>query len=100
MSYDWFANWYRGATNEFIIDDEELGDLLEVTVGHDNSGHHPSWHLDHLTITNTKTGQTFIFPCRSEGLYMSVRVEGPCCCAPVLWQVIVLFAGQNISLLL
>ncbi|GFH12747.1 uncharacterized protein HaLaN_08491, partial [Haematococcus lacustris] len=45
----------RGATNTFIVDDENLGELLEVTVGHDSAGHSPSWHLDHLTITNTKT---------------------------------------------
>lgn len=36
----------------------------QVTVGHDNSGHGPSWHLDHLAVTNLKTGQTFLFPCR------------------------------------
>jgi hypothetical protein len=59
-------------TNAFVIDDEELGDLLEVTIGHDGSGHSPSWHLDHLTITNTKTGQVFIFPCRRVSLAHSL----------------------------
>ena len=54
----------RGMANEFIIEDEELGDLLEATVGHDNTGHGPSWHMEHMTITNVKTGQTFLFPCR------------------------------------
>lgn len=64
------APCHRGVTNEFIIDDEELGELLEVTVGHDSSGYSPSWHLDHLTITNTKTGQTFIFPCRCAAAHL------------------------------
>lgn len=54
-----------GEANEFTIEDEELGDLLEVTVGHDNTGHGPSWHLDHMVVTNAKTGQSFIFPCRA-----------------------------------
>jgi lipoxygenase homology domain-containing protein 1 len=54
----------RGVKNEFVIDDEELGELLEVTIGHDNSGYSASWHMDHLTITNMKTGQVFVFPCR------------------------------------
>lgn len=54
----------RGVINEFTIDDEELGELLEVTVGHDNTGHSASWHLDHVTILNCKTEETFLFPCR------------------------------------
>ena len=48
----------------FIVDDEELGELLEATVGHDNTGYSASWHLDHMAITNMKTGQRFLFPCR------------------------------------
>ncbi len=53
-----------GVKNEFVVEDEELGELLEVTVGHDGTGHHPSWHMDHMAITNTKTGKRYIFPCR------------------------------------
>lgn len=49
--------------SEFVIDDEELGDIVEVTVGHDNTGASPSWHLEHMTITNTKTGRTYYFTC-------------------------------------
>ncbi len=37
---------------------------LQVTVGHDNTGHGPSWHLDHMVITNLKTNVTYLFPCR------------------------------------
>ncbi|GLC54185.1 hypothetical protein PLESTB_000832700 [Pleodorina starrii] len=54
----------RGMVNEFIIDDEELGDVLEITIGHDNTGPGPSWHLDHVTVTNLKTNVTWLFPCR------------------------------------
>ena len=43
---------------------EELGDLMEVTVGHDNCGQAPAWHLDHLTVSNKKTNQTWVFACR------------------------------------
>ncbi len=55
---------HRGTRNEFVIEDEELGDLLEITVGHDNTGRAPAWHLDHLTVTNNKTGLTYVFACR------------------------------------
>ena len=48
----------------FVIDDEELGELLEITIGHDNTGYSASWHLDHVAITNTKTSQRFLFQCR------------------------------------
>eukprot|EP00798_Chlamydomonas_sp_ICE-L_P013676 gene13676-19564_t len=54
----------RGMLNKFIIDEEELGELLEVTVGHDNTGGRASWHMEHMLITNMKTGQQFVFPCR------------------------------------
>ncbi|KAF5839075.1 Lipase/lipooxygenase [Dunaliella salina] len=54
----------RGVTNEFEIDDEELGELLEITIGHDGTSSSPSWHLDHAIIINTKTEQKFVFPCR------------------------------------
>ncbi|KAG2501257.1 hypothetical protein HYH03_001064 [Edaphochlamys debaryana] len=54
----------RGMVNEFMVEDEELGDLFEITVGHDNTGQGPSWHLDHVAITNLKTNVTYLFPCR------------------------------------
>lgn len=47
------------------MDDEELSELYYITIGHDNTGYSPSWHLDHVIITNTKTGKAFVFPCRS-----------------------------------
>ena len=54
----------RGSANVFTIDDEELGELLEVTVGHDNTGYSASWHMDHMAVTNMKTEQRFLFQCR------------------------------------
>ncbi|MEW5311146.1 MAG: hypothetical protein WDW38_002885 [Sanguina aurantia] len=53
----------RGGTSEFTVDDEELGELLEVSIGHDNSGHGPSWHLSHVEVVHEKTGQQWLFPC-------------------------------------
>ncbi|KXZ51726.1 hypothetical protein GPECTOR_11g173 [Gonium pectorale] len=35
-----------------------------ITIGHDGSGYAPSWHLDHVLVTNLKTGITYLFPCR------------------------------------
>lgn len=51
--------------NEFLVEEEQLGDLQSVTIGHDNTGRHPSWHLNHLTVTDCKTGRTYVFACRS-----------------------------------
>ena len=30
--------------------------LQSVTIGHDNRGYGPSWHLDHLIVTNLRSG--------------------------------------------
>jgi lipoxygenase homology domain-containing protein 1 len=41
-----------------------LGELTKVRVRHDNSSMmKSSWHLEHVEIEDTETGQTYMFPC-------------------------------------
>ena len=54
----------RGSTDEFAIQDRELGMLEAVTVGHDGSGLKPAWHLQQVAVTNSNSGQEWLFPCR------------------------------------
>ncbi|KAG1662011.1 hypothetical protein FOA52_009500 [Chlamydomonas sp. UWO 241] len=59
-----YDDFDRHTSNVFTIDDEELGELLTITIGHDGTGHGASWHCDHVAITNEKTGGRFLFQCR------------------------------------
>jgi len=61
----------RGVTNTFEIDDEEVGNLLDITIGHDGTSTCPSWHLDHVVILNTKTEQKYFFLCRLVQTHLS-----------------------------
>ena len=29
--------------------------FFQITIGHDNTGHGASWHLDHVVVENLKT---------------------------------------------
>lgn len=54
----------RGARNVFQVDDLDIGKLLYVVIGHDNTGAGASWHLDHMVVTNMTTGVSFLVPGR------------------------------------
>lgn len=43
--------------DEFELQWTDLGNLYEIIIGHDGSGRGPSWHLEQVEITDTKTGQ-------------------------------------------
>nr|XP_014352354.1 PREDICTED: lipoxygenase homology domain-containing protein 1 [Latimeria chalumnae] len=58
----------RGAMNQFIVELEDVGDLIEkIRIGHDNQGVNPGWHLDRVEIRRLlrkgKGSETIIFPC-------------------------------------
>lgn len=46
----------------------DLGPLVELVIGHDNSGQGPGWHLEQVDITDIKTGQTWYFDCNQVGV--------------------------------
>lgn len=43
--------------DEFEIKAPDLGALTEITIGHDNAGYGPNWHLEQVEITDTKINQ-------------------------------------------
>ena len=56
----------RGTTDSFVVEAEDVGPLTAVTIGHDNCGFRPSWHLDQVKVRDA-TGETpaVCFPCRA-----------------------------------
>jgi hypothetical protein len=52
----------RGS-NQMIFEYRNLGVLSSMSIGHDNSGISPNWHVDHVLVRNEVTGHTFFFPC-------------------------------------
>ena len=51
----------RGCSDQFTVEDTELGDLSHVTLGHDSAGKSPSWHLEALVITHEPSGRQWSF---------------------------------------
>ena len=54
----------RGGRDQFVVEGPDVGDVSHVVIGHDNSGHGPSWHLQQLEIRDEKRGgKLSVFPC-------------------------------------
>jgi hypothetical protein len=49
-------NFERKRCDEFSIRCLDLGDIESLTIGHDNRGSGPAWHLARVEITNVSTG--------------------------------------------
>ena len=56
-------NFERGAEDIFFLEFPELGDVVAVEIGHDNSGAAPGWHLEQVVVYDETAGQRFAFPC-------------------------------------
>ena len=56
-------NFERGATDEFGVESEDLGDLTKIRIGHDNAGFGASWFLDKVYVTNPITKKEWVFLC-------------------------------------
>uniref|UniRef100_A0A3P9BMX6 Lipoxygenase homology PLAT domains 1 n=1 Tax=Maylandia zebra TaxID=106582 RepID=A0A3P9BMX6_9CICH len=52
----------QGMINEFTVEAVDLGDLVKVRIGHDNSGS-SGWFLDWIDIDAPSQGQRMRFPC-------------------------------------
>lgn len=53
----------RNQTNHFELVLDDLGDLEEVKIRHDNTGKGPGWFLEKIMIMNPTAEQTWEFPC-------------------------------------
>uniref|UniRef100_A0A8C5BBE6 Lipoxygenase homology domains 1b n=1 Tax=Gadus morhua TaxID=8049 RepID=A0A8C5BBE6_GADMO len=59
-----FRNLFeRGHTDRFVLEMLDMGELLRVTVEHDNSGSAAGWFLECVEVTNTANSVTTIFQC-------------------------------------
>ncbi len=68
------AAFERGATDTFIVDGSDLGQLIKLVVTCDGSGMRPLWHLDSITVwrdpllTDPEAGVYFPSRCESGGV--------------------------------
>ncbi|RLV99983.1 hypothetical protein DV515_00009258, partial [Chloebia gouldiae] len=58
----------RNSVNQFIVELEDIGDIIEkIRIGHNGGGMNSGWHLDRVTIRrllpNGKGSETVTFPC-------------------------------------
>jgi len=56
-------NFERGRVDNFGIQTTDLGDIKNVTIGHNGRGFGSAWFLDKVFIINPKTNQRWVFPC-------------------------------------
>jgi hypothetical protein len=56
-------NFEQGAVDTFSLHLRDLGELMKVRVGHDNSGDKPGWFLDRIAVRNEDSDQEWTFPC-------------------------------------
>lgn len=61
-----------GSTEAFVMVAKDVGELISLTVEHDNTGFGPSWFLDQITVTDHFSNSTAVFPC---GVWLA-RDEG------------------------
>lgn len=58
----------RGATDTFVVEGADVGQLLRLVVTCDGSGTRPLWHLDQVNVfrdpTHTDPDAAVHFPCR------------------------------------
>ncbi|XP_054033763.1 lipoxygenase homology domain-containing protein 1 [Dryobates pubescens] len=58
----------RNSVNQFIVELEDVGDIIEkIRIGHNSAGLNSGWHLDRVAIRrllpNGKGSETVTFPC-------------------------------------
>ncbi len=57
-------DFLRGGDDTFRMELQALGEIVRLTVGHNNRGQIPGWHLDHAELTDEETGTDYqhMFP--------------------------------------
>jgi hypothetical protein len=58
-------NFERRQTDGFTsrLLKQDLGNLEQMRIWHDNTGEKPGWFLESVTVRNRATGQSWFFPC-------------------------------------
>ena len=52
-----------GQCDEFLIKAKKLKNVVQVRIGHDNSGFGSGWHLNRVEIVNKSDSRLYEFPC-------------------------------------
>lgn len=55
----------RGSRDAFRLQLQSVGDVTKLTMGHENKGRSPDWHLDRAELTDESTGK---FPWHTYGM--------------------------------
>ncbi|KAK2854028.1 hypothetical protein Q5P01_006689 [Channa striata] len=56
----------RGGVDMFLMTTHfSLGDLQSIRLWHDNSGEHPAWYVNKVTVQDLQSGQKWHFLCNS-----------------------------------
>lgn len=56
-------NFERAMVDEFEIVEMDVGEILHISIGHDNSGAGAAWHLQQVEIFHPILEKTYYFPC-------------------------------------
>ena len=56
-------NFENGNTDTFSLEMDDIGDITQVRIRHNNSGHNPGWFLDRITVHNETSHKEYNFPC-------------------------------------
>ena len=51
-------DFLRGNQDTFTMELKALGDIVRLSVGHNNRGRNPGWHLDHAELTDEASGES------------------------------------------
>lgn len=43
-------NFEKGQVDEFVVETIDIGTITKMTIGHDNKGLGPAWHLDNVEV--------------------------------------------------
>ena len=62
-----------GSVDLFEVEELDVGELLKVKIGHDNSGVSPSWLLDKITIENSSSAVQWLCKCSGTGLWFDTK---------------------------
>ena len=59
-------DFLRGGEDTFRMELQALGEIVKLTVGHNNRGRNPGWHVDHAKLLDEETGRAclyLLYPC-------------------------------------
>lgn len=60
----WFHDDFEaGQTDEYVVNDADVGEVLLVQLDNDGNGLKSDWFIDYVTILSSSQGKFYTFPC-------------------------------------